>query len=156
MVAYLASPLASATNGTALHVEGSRRILAFNGASVSFHIKDYRRDEAGRPRVMTLSAAEFIRRFLLHVLPRGFHRIRHYGFLTRSNRKFGLAHIHKILGAPASPRPTAVEPITEDGSTDARSPSPVAAAHDDRRLLRGLASAPWAAPPLHFEPGSSP
>ena len=64
----------------------SRRILAFDGANVSFRVKDYRCDEGGQARVMTLSAGEFIRRFLLHVLPRGFHRIRHYGFLTGSNR----------------------------------------------------------------------
>ena len=102
----------------------SRRILAFDGASVSFRVKDYRRDEAGRPRVMTLSATEFIRRFLLHILPRGFHRIRHYGLLTGSNRKAGLAHIRAILGVPDPPRPTADAPDPPDGPGQARSPCP--------------------------------
>ncbi|QEE41693.1 MULTISPECIES: IS91 family transposase [unclassified Methylobacterium] len=102
----------------------SRRILAFDGASVSFRVKDYRRDEAGRPRVMTLSATEFIRRFLLHVLPRGFHRIRHYGLLTGANRKAGLAHIRAILGVPAPPRPTADAPDPQDSPGKARSPCP--------------------------------
>lgn len=102
----------------------SRTILAFDGASVSFGVKDYRRDEAGRPRVMTLSAAEFIRRFLLHVLPRGFHRIRHYGFLTGSNRTAGLDRIRAVLGVPAPPRPSADAPDPQDSPGQARPPCP--------------------------------
>ena len=92
--------------------------------SVSFRVKDYRRDEAGRPRVMTLSAAEFIRCFLLHVLPRGFHRIRHYGFLTGSNRTAGLDHIRAVLGVPAPPRPSADAPDPQDSPGQARPPYP--------------------------------
>ena len=102
----------------------SRRILAFDGENVSFGVKDYRRAEGGQARVMTLSATEFIRRFLLHVLPRGFHRIRHYGFLAGSNRKAGLAHIRAILGTPAPPRSTDPEPDTRDAATDVRPPCP--------------------------------
>ncbi|MHC2109195.1 IS91 family transposase [Methylobacterium sp. CM6246] len=101
-----------------------RRILAFDGQNVSLRVKDYRRPEAGQARVMTLSATEFIRRFLLHVLPRGFHRIRHYGFLAGSNRKDALAHIRTILGTPAPPRSTDPEPDTRDAATDARPPCP--------------------------------
>src|SRR3546814_15246019 len=59
--------------------------------------KDYRRDGADRQRVMTLRADEFIRRFLLHVLPRGFHRIRHYGLLAVSTRKASLALAREML-----------------------------------------------------------
>src|SRR5712664_133372 len=60
----------------------NRRLIAFDEAGVTFRYKDYRRDGAERQRVMTLAPHEFIRRFLLHVLPRGFHRIRHYGLLA--------------------------------------------------------------------------
>jgi len=56
----------------------NRRLLAFDAAGVTFRYKDYRRDGADRQRVMTLGTDEFIRRFLLHLLPPGFHRIRHF------------------------------------------------------------------------------
>ena len=61
---------------------------------------------AERQRVMTLAPDEFIRRFLLHVLPRGFHRIRHYGLLASSGRKDNVARARELLAAPA---PTKVE-----------------------------------------------
>jgi len=67
------------------------RLLAFGDAGVTMRYKDYRRDGADRQRVMTLRADEFIRRFLLHVLPRGFHRIRHDGLLAGSARKASIA-----------------------------------------------------------------
>ena len=54
----------------------NRRLMAFDETGVTFRYKDYRRDGPERQRVMTLAPHEFIRRFLLHVLPRGFHRIR--------------------------------------------------------------------------------
>lgn len=69
----------------------NRRLIAFDETGVTFRYKDYRRDEADRQQVMTPAADEFIRRFLLHVLPRGFHRIRHYGLLAGSTRKASLA-----------------------------------------------------------------
>ena len=75
----------------------NRRLLAFDEAGVTMRYKDYRRDGADRQRVMTLSADEFIRRFLLHVLPRGFHRIRHYGLLAGSTRKASLALARELL-----------------------------------------------------------
>jgi len=87
----------------------SRRILAFDGASVGFGVKDYRRDEAGRPGIMTLSAEEFIRRFLLHVLPRSFHRIRHCGFLAGSNRTTG----HRPCLTRISERPQQIAELEE-------------------------------------------
>ncbi|MET3793171.1 hypothetical protein ABID37_003395 [Aquamicrobium terrae] len=70
----------------------------------------YRREGTARHRTLTLEAGEFIRRFLLHTLPRGFHRIRHYGFLTGPNRKAGLEHIRELLGAPPISHPGAAEP----------------------------------------------
>ena len=72
----------------------NQRLLAFDAAGVTFRYKDYRRDGADRQRVMTLGADEFIRRFLLHLLPPGFHRIRHYGLRDAGHpahlwRRFG-------------------------------------------------------------------
>jgi len=66
--------------------------------AVSFLWKDYRQE--GRRKVMTLEAGEFMRRFLLHVLPSGFHRIRHFGFLANSHRAARLALCHRLLARP--------------------------------------------------------
>ncbi len=81
----------------------NRRLLAFDEAGVTFRYKDYRRDGADRQRVMTLSTDEFIRRFLLHLLPRGFHRIRHYGLLSASARKASLARARELLAVAPPP-----------------------------------------------------
>ena len=79
------------------------RLIAFDEAGVTFRYKDYRRDGADRQQVMTLATDEFIRRFLLHVLPRGFHRIRHYGLLAGSARKASLALARELLDVAAPP-----------------------------------------------------
>jgi hypothetical protein len=81
----------------------NRRLLAFNETGVTFRYKDYRRDGGQRQHVMTLAADEFIRRFLLHVLPRGFHRIRHYGLLAASTRKANLARARELLAVAPPP-----------------------------------------------------
>jgi len=65
----------------------NRRLIAFDETGVTFGYKDYRRNGAERQRVMTLATDEFIRRFLLHVLPRGIHRIRHYGLLASAGAR---------------------------------------------------------------------
>ncbi|WP_127754801.1 IS91 family transposase [Devosia sp. 1566] len=86
------------------------RLLGFDGAEVTLCYKDYRRSGTDRQQVMTLAADEFIRRFLLHVLPRGFHRIRHYGLLASSSRKDCLAQIRALLKvAPAPEEPAVAE-----------------------------------------------
>jgi hypothetical protein len=102
----------------------NRRLLAFDEAGVTFRYKDYRRDGADRQRVMTLGADEFIRRFLLHILPRGFHRIRHYGLLAASARAASLTRARELL-AVASPPDDDVpeEPL------DARPPCPCCGGH---------------------------
>ena len=82
----------------------NRRLLAFDKREVTFRYKDYRRDGAERYRSMTLPTDEFIRRFLLHVLPRGFHRIRHYGLLASGGRRDNLARARELLAVP-SPAP---------------------------------------------------
>ncbi|NHO34369.1 IS91 family transposase [Acetobacter fallax] len=88
----------------------NRRLLAFNENGVTFRYKDYRRDTAHQQQVMTLGTDEFIRRFMLHVLPRGFHRIRHYGLLASSNRKASLARARELLNVIPTPAAEAPEP----------------------------------------------
>ncbi|HZC89457.1 MAG TPA: transposase, partial [Mycobacterium sp.] len=74
------------------------RLVALADGRVSFLWKDYRHHD--RPKVMTLDAGEFIRRFLLHVLPDGFHRIRHYGYLANGHRLAKLAGCRRLLALP--------------------------------------------------------
>ena len=87
----------------------NRRLLALDDAGVTFRYKDYRRDGAERLRTMTLATHEFIRRFLLHVLPMGFHRIRHYGLLASAGRRANLAKARALLAVPVPCAP--VEPV---------------------------------------------
>ena len=102
----------------------NRRLISFDEAGVTFRYKDYRRDGSDRQRVMTLAADEFIRRFLLHVLPRGFHRIRHYGLLAGSARKDSLAHARQLLAvAPPPEVDIAAEPV------DTHPPCPCCGGH---------------------------
>jgi hypothetical protein len=75
------------------------RLVSMEDGKVTFRWRDYRHGR--RPRQMTLDAGEFIRRFLLHVLPDGFHRIRHYGFLANGQRTARLAACRALLGASA-------------------------------------------------------
>ena len=79
----------------------NRRLIRFDEDGVTFRYKDYRRPGAERQQVMTIATDEFIRRFLLHVLPRGFHRIRHYGLLAGSARKASLALARELLNVAA-------------------------------------------------------
>src|SRR6187200_784902 len=65
----------------------SSRLVSTDENGVTFKYKDYRIEGPGRYKTMTVAPAEFIRRFMLHVLPKGFHRIRHYGLLARSKAK---------------------------------------------------------------------
>ena len=78
------------------------RLLDIDEGHVRFSYKDYRADPPHPPKVMTLAAGEFIRRFLLHVLPAGFHRIRYYGFLGARHRREKLTRCRSLLGAPAA------------------------------------------------------
>ncbi len=78
------------------------RLIHFDEHSVTFRVKDYRRIGVGRHTTMTLATSEFIRRFLIHVLPRGQHRIRHYGFFGNGNRAANIARIRQLLGAKTS------------------------------------------------------
>jgi len=89
------------------------RLLAADASKVTFKWKDYRRKYAERPGTMTLETPEFIRRFLLHVLPSGFHRIRHYGMLANTNRASALALSRQLLCVPESTPSTQGEDETQ-------------------------------------------
>jgi hypothetical protein len=84
------------------------RILSFSDGKVCFRWKDYRQD--GKAKVMTLAAGEFVRRFLLHVLPDGFHRIRHYGLFANGHRAERINRCRQLLSAadPLKSSPTIV------------------------------------------------
>src|SRR5258705_8386120 len=87
----------------------NRRLIAVDQRSVTFKVKDYRIDGPGRYTTMTLDVGEFIRRFLIHVLPKGFHRIRHYGLLASGNRAETIARARELLGLAAPVAEEAVE-----------------------------------------------
>ena len=100
------------------------RLISFDRRGVTFRYKDYRRSGADRQQVMTISADEFIRRFLLHVLPQGFHRIRHYGLLAGSARKDGIALARRLLGVAPQAEDDAL-----DDPPDVRPPCPCCGGH---------------------------
>jgi len=75
------------------------RLLKADGEAVTFRVKNYRANGLARTTTMTLDTAEFIRRFLLHVLPKGFHRIRHYGLLATGKRADAIERARELLGA---------------------------------------------------------
>ena len=83
----------------------NRRLVAADDSGVSFRWKDYRIEGLGRWKTMTLTPHEFIRRFLMHVLPCGFHRIRHYGLLASGTRAVNIARARELLAVPVSPEP---------------------------------------------------
>ena len=87
------------------------RLVTLADGRVSFLWKDYRHHD--KPKVMTLDADEFIRRLLLHVLPDGFHRIRHYGYLANGVRAAKLACCRRLLAAPEPAPPAAASDYRE-------------------------------------------
>ena len=102
------------------------RLVALDERGVTFRYKDYRRNGQARYRTMTLAADEFIRRFLLHVLPKGFHRIRHYGLLASPGCKANIARARELIAAPmpAVDPPAAHDTADPDAATDHRPPCP--------------------------------
>jgi hypothetical protein len=81
----------------------NRRLIACDDNGVTFKWKDYRLDGPERYKVMTLDTHEFIRRFLMHVLPQGFHRIRYYGLLASTTRADNIARVRDLLAVPLIP-----------------------------------------------------
>ena len=108
------------------------RLLAMDERGVTFKWKDYRVKEGAkgggngkaRHKTMTLDAGEFMRRFLLHVLPDGFHRIRHYGLLANGSRKVSLASARALL---AQPREAPITPADATNGIEHGRPSFVCA-----------------------------
>jgi hypothetical protein len=92
----------------------NHRLLAFDGEQVTFSYKDYDRD--GQRRTMTLTAMEFLRRFVQHILPRGFVRIRQSGFLANTSRVARIALARTVLATPSPPAPATdtTAPTTTD------------------------------------------
>jgi hypothetical protein len=85
------------------------RLIAAGADGVTFKYKDYRVEGPERYKTMTLHPHEFIRRFLLHVLPRGFHRIRHYGLLANGGRAENIARARALLGVPPAAEASGAE-----------------------------------------------
>jgi hypothetical protein len=90
------------------------RLVSFDDAGVTFRWKDYRANGRQRVKVMTLATDEFIRRFLTHVLPSGFHRIRHYGLFANGGRADNIAQARQLLNVTAAH----VEPADTGGTGD--------------------------------------
>ncbi len=99
------------------------RLVSADAETVAFRWNDYRIKSGDRQKVMRLTPPEFIRRFLIHVLPDGFHRIRHYGLLANATRKANIAEIRTLLGAPR-PEHEAVQQETETAPLTLREPCP--------------------------------
>jgi hypothetical protein len=93
----------------------NHRLVSIEAGQVKFNWRDYR--ENNQQKTMPLSSDEFIRRFLLHVLPTGFHRIRYYGFLGNRHRKEKLEHCRRLLGM-APPKEGSAEPAIQEDYRD--------------------------------------
>jgi Putative transposase/Transposase zinc-binding domain len=103
------------------------RLIGFDEDGVTFRYKDYRRSDSDRQQVMTLATDEFIRRFLLHDLPRGFHRIRHYGLLAGGTRKDHLERARALLAV--------APPLADDPPVDPREVRPPCACCGGRMVI---------------------
>ena len=131
------------------------RLVSLDERGVTFRWKDYRDKGSTRYKTMTLEPGEFMRRFLLHVLPAGFHRIRHYGLLANGNRKAGLALARQLLLSHATA--AFITPVAADVDEAANASPPTfvcrhcgAAMAIIETLVRGLSIR--APPPLAAAP----
>lgn len=102
----------------------NNRLVSADAHMVAFHWKDYRIKSGDRRSVMRLATPEFIRRFLIHVLPDGFHRIRHYGLLASSTRKANITRIRALLCVQSPEQPAAPQPEVEVIPLTLREPCP--------------------------------
>ena len=102
---------------------GDSRLLALDERGVTFRWKDYRAKGKTRYKAMTLSPEEFMRRFLLHVLPGGFHRIRHYGLLANGSRRLNLAAARQLLHVPADVLPDIAAHVAANDEPPSKPPT---------------------------------
>jgi hypothetical protein len=125
------------------------RLIGIGEDGVTFRVKDYRLDGPGRYKTMTLEPDEFIRRFLIHVLPRGQHRIRHYGLFANGNRAASIVRIRKLLAAQAPSRTETTDTAdTADGPRVLPLPCPCCGG----RLIIVAAFGPGRPPQHHPRP----
>ena len=92
----------------------NRRLISADKTGVTFNWKDYRIEGPGRYNTMTLPTHEFIRRFLTHVMPKGLHRIRHYGLFANGNRAANIARARELLAVPSRPKPAETSATAAD------------------------------------------
>lgn len=90
------------------------RLISCDNKGVTFKWKDYRQKGQTRYKTMTLETGEFIRRFLIHVLPLGFHRIRHYGLFANARRAQNLMQMRQLLGVVARQQEAKTDDVTND------------------------------------------
>jgi hypothetical protein len=125
----------------------NRRLVAADEGGVAFRWKDYRLDAPDRWKTMTLQPHEFIRRFLMHVLPKGFHRIRHYGLFANGNRAANVARLRQLLSVPA-----VVQEVVEEASCDDQRQLPCPCPRCGGRMIiietfaAGMQPTSWPAP----------
>ena len=98
------------------------RLIAADATGVTFSYKDYRIEGPGRYKTMTLKPDEFIRRLLIHVLPNGFHRIRHYGLLASGTKTETIARARELIAA-VTPGQTAHQPQPPDSNAATNKPT---------------------------------
>ena len=124
------------------------RLIALGANAVTFRWKDYRAKGRERWKTMTLAPAEFIRRFLIHVLPTGFHRIRHYGLFANGGRTKNLALARQLLRVPLPQHET--ELSADDLDQEARSCAQPCRACGGRMIIIQIFTPGYAprAPPL--------
>jgi len=135
--------LASLSRYTHCVAISNRRLISADDTGVTFKVKDYRIEGTGRYKTMTLATDEFIRRFLLHVLPKGQHRIRHYGFLANGSRADNIARIRHMLDGDAPQEPLAHDHTANHGQS--QNPSDVCPGCGGRMIVIET-----------FEPGATP
>jgi hypothetical protein len=111
------------------------RLLALDERGVTFRWKDYRAKGRTRYKAMTLAPEEFMRRFLLHVLPSGFHRIRHYGLLANGSRRVSLAAARQFLDVPIDAAPVTASTAAANDELESTKPPAFACHHCGRPML---------------------
>ena len=116
----------------------NERLLSIDGGQVTFGYKDYRHGH--RQRRLTLSANEFMRRFMMHVLPSGFMRIRYYGFLANAQRGQQLSRIRQLLNVPSQESPD--EQAASESLEEEQDPELEQCPHCQQGAMTLIAAAP--------------